>query len=115
MRRWSTSKSSRYGSRPAGGRREGDDELVVRFQVEAWNRLIGGTILPGAYGVERSLLTSSYLLDRASSVAELWLTDEPHLSEWRELRRQGPVVVELDERAVDRTARVVGMGLRTNK
>jgi len=39
-------------------RREGDDELVVRFQVETWNRLIGGTILPGAYGVERYLLTS---------------------------------------------------------
>ena len=93
-------------------RRDSDDELVVRFQVKAWNKLIGGTILPGAYGVERYLLTSTYLLDRASLLAELWLTDEPHLSAWRELRRQGAVAVELDERMVDRAARVVGMGLR---
>lgn len=84
------------------------DELYVRFNVEEWVRR-EEPIVPGGHGVRSIICTTKYMFDRAREIAELRLATDEQLREWRELRRQGKVRVELDHEHVDVARRVVGM------
>ena len=49
------------------------------------------------------------MLDRAEELAELRLSTEAELSDWREKRRLGKVKVELDNQYVDKAEQVLGV------
>ncbi|MCX7569190.1 restriction endonuclease-like protein [Tumebacillus sp. DT12] len=87
--------------------RSGTESLLyVRFEIEAWEER-SRVIVPGGHGVQRCLLTSSYLLDRAGQVAELRLSEDAHVAIWREQRRKGRVRVTWDREHVDEAVRLV--------
>ncbi|WP_187355491.1 hypothetical protein ['Paenibacillus yunnanensis' Narsing Rao et al. 2020] len=83
-----------------------EEELYVRFTVEAWQRLAAPIAL-GGQGIYKVLYTSKYILDRALEIAELRLETEDALREWREKRRRDRVQVKLDHAEYVDLGRVV--------
>jgi hypothetical protein len=88
----------------------GEEDLVVQFIIEKWIRLYE-PLIQGVNDLKGCFVTSSYLLDRVSSLAELRI-EEDDLSSWRELKRQGHVVVELDHECVDLATSIKSIKLR---
>ncbi|MFP4978266.1 DUF2357 domain-containing protein [Paenibacillus sp. CN-4] len=83
-----------------------EEELYVRFSIEAWKGLVVPIAL-GGQGIYKVLYTSKYILDRALEIAELRLETEEALREWREKRRKGRVQVKLDHEEYVDLGRVV--------
>lgn len=83
-----------------------EEELYVRFSIEAWKGLAVPIAL-GGQGIYKVLYTSKYILDRALEIAELRLETEEALREWREKRRKGRVQVKLDHEEYVDLGRVV--------
>lgn len=83
-----------------------EEELYVRFSIEAWKGLAVPIAL-GGQGIYKVLYTSKYILDRALEIAELRLETEEALREWREKRRKGKVQVKLDHEEYVDLGRVV--------
>lgn len=83
-----------------------EEELYVRFSIEAWKGLAVPIAL-GGQGIYKVLYTSKYILDRALEIAELRLETEDALREWREKRRKGRVQVKLDHEEYVDLGRVV--------
>ncbi|MEK5234763.1 nuclease domain-containing protein [Paenibacillus sp. FSL L8-0470] len=83
-----------------------EEELYVRFTIEAWQRLAAPVLL-GGQGIYTVLYTSKYILDRALELAELRLETEEDIREWREKRRRGKVKVKLDHEQYVDLGRVV--------
>ncbi|MBB6637615.1 restriction endonuclease-like protein [Cohnella thailandensis] len=88
-----------------------EEKLYVKFIVEKWLKR-QTPIIPGGQGIYTLLYTSKYLFDRARELAELRLEAEEDLALWREKRRLGPVIVELDHEQVDLAELVKGIWLR---
>ncbi|HJV45275.1 MAG TPA: restriction endonuclease-like protein [Bacillota bacterium] len=86
-------------------RRGNVDELYVRFEIKEWVKR-ERPILPGGYGIYTHLFAVKYVFDRAMEIAELKLTTEENLKDWREKRRMGKVKVELDRENVDQADKV---------
>ncbi|OMD49484.1 hypothetical protein BSK56_09020 [Paenibacillus borealis] len=83
-----------------------EEELYIRFTIEAWQRLAAPVLL-GGQGIYTVLYTSKYILDRALEIAELRLETEEDIREWREKRRRGKVKVKLDHEQYVDLGRVV--------
>lgn len=64
-------------------------------------------VKPGGNFVYSHLFTTKYILDRAEELAELRLSTDEELSDWREKRRLGKVKVELDNEYVDKAGKVL--------
>lgn len=60
--------------------------------------------MPGGYGVNNVLLTSKYIFDRATEVAELGTEDQ--LRDWWEKRRQRKNRVKWDDYYLDQATRL---------
>ncbi|MFC5404668.1 DUF2357 domain-containing protein [Cohnella soli] len=86
-------------------RRGATNELYVKLTVEEWVER-DERIVPGGHGVKNILLTSKYIFDRATEVAELRLETEDQLRDWREKRRQGKISVKWDDYHLDRATRL---------
>ncbi|MBL0385917.1 restriction endonuclease-like protein [Tumebacillus sp. ITR2] len=82
------------------------EELYVRFEIEEWEQL-QPPIEPYEKGVRTCLLTTDYLLNRATNLGELRIESPAHLQDWRELRRQGNLTVSLDHSYVDEATEVL--------
>ncbi|WP_342438324.1 hypothetical protein NSS79_03705 [Paenibacillus sp. FSL L8-0436] len=83
-----------------------EEELYIRFTIEAWQRLAAPVLL-GGQGIYTVLYTSKYILDRALEIAELRLETEEDIREWRKKRRRGKVKVKLDHEQYVDLGRVV--------
>jgi len=92
---WSGSVADWQIVRKRGDEASGEETLVVRMTVERWNKL-ALPIRPGSSHIDRCLFTSTFLLDRATQMAELRLTVEDDIVRWRELKRQGRVKIDWD-------------------
>jgi len=86
---------------------------MVQFNIERWVKL--DCISPGVSGIQTCLLTSSYLLDRASFIEELRIEEETDLAKWSEYRRKGLLFVKLDHKMVDLATKVTDISLRNSQ
>ncbi|WP_373232978.1 DUF2357 domain-containing protein [Cohnella sp.] len=89
-------------------RRKATTELYVRFDVEEWAHR-SKPILPGGHGIQKVLLTSEYIFNRAEEIAELRLYSEEELREWREKRRRGKVKLTWNDYHLDQANRLNGL------
>lgn len=83
-----------------------EEKLYVKFTVEQWMKR-STPIVSGGRGIHRLLYTSKYIFDRALEIAELKLDKEEDITNWRELRREGKVKVELDHDQVDLAKKIM--------
>lgn len=106
---WKVLRRKEITERPA--RQDTEEDLYVKFTVEEWQRR-QTPIVPGGRGIYTLLYTSKYMFDRAIEISELKLDTEEDLMKWREQRRVGPVVVELNHNQVDLANEVVDIRIR---
>ncbi|KEO84700.1 restriction endonuclease-like protein [Tumebacillus flagellatus] len=104
IREWNVVKRSDITEIPSDPKKK--DKLYVRFEIEEWKQL-HPPIASDRSSVRSCLLTTDYLLQRATTLEELRLESPAELQEWREKRRQGDLAVKLNNTYIDEATEVL--------